>query len=93
MTEHLDHLDDREVRAYTLRLVIAAAGKDTDAHMFTCDEIEGRIRGCPDCVSGLLGVQAILTIMILERKGAFEGTVDMGKLERWLANLLDGTAP
>jgi hypothetical protein len=86
-----DHLDEREVRAYTLRLVLATAGKDTDARMFTCGEIEGRIRGCLFCLSVLLSMQAILTVMILENIGALEDTDD--ELQRWLADLLDGTAP
>lgn len=93
MTEYLDrhnHLDHREARAYTLRLAIAATGKDTHAHMLTCGEIEGRIHGCPVCVSGLLGVQATLTAMILKDSGALDTTV--AELERWLANLRDGTA-
>lgn len=92
MTEHPDrhdHLDHREVRAYTLRLVTAAAGgEDKDAHMFTCGELEGRIHSCPVCVSGLLGMQAILTVMILKDSGALDSTV--AELERWLVNLLDG---
>lgn len=89
MAEHLDrhdHLDDREARAYALRRAIAAAVKDRDAHWLICGGIEGRIHGCPDCVSRLLGVQAILTALVLD-----EDTV--AKLERWLIDLLDDMAP